>query len=192
MKKSLIITIAVICAAVVLSSVLFSGAAVKTSAEAPVVSETKAFDEAAFLNILNDNYVYGSDFDDIDDIVNCSVNKFKASVSDEGYISAKLLCDYVYDMYGIEIVDLSKLNPEYEYRPGFVYALPAFTEYKHENVELSENEDRTVTAISDITVYSLDGNGEKLKAKSLLVKNENSKYGYNLVYSEIYSENASM
>ena len=188
MKRSLIVAIAVICSAVILSSVVFSGTSVKTAAETnkPALSETA--EEAALLNIINANFVYGADFDDVDNIVNCSVNKFKANVSDEGYVSDKLVKEFVYDMYGIEIVDLSKLNPEYEFKPGYVYALPAYTEYKHENIKISENEDGTLTAVTDISVTSLDGDTDNLKAKTLFVKNNNSKFGYNIVYSEIFSE----
>ena len=77
MKKSLIISICAICAAVILSSVMFSGTSVKTVAETgKAPKETVSAQEKAFLNLLNNNYVYGADFDDIDDIVNCSVNNF--------------------------------------------------------------------------------------------------------------------
>ena len=189
MKKSLIIVITVVCAAVILASTIFSGDTVKTAAETtPAASEHVSFEEATLLKLLNENYVYGSDFEDVDDIVNCSVNNFKANVADEGYISDKQLCDFVYDMYGIEIVDLSKLNPEHAYKPGYVYALPAFTEYAHKNIKLTANEDGTITAKTDICVTSLDGKGENLKATTLFVKNDNSQFGYNIVYSEIYSD----
>ncbi|HCH28684.1 MAG TPA: hypothetical protein DEW35_04170 [Ruminococcaceae bacterium] len=192
MKKSLIVSICAICAAVILSSVVFSGGSVKTAAATKKTPVTAiSADQKVFLDILNNNYVYGADFDDVDDIVNCSVNRFKSRVSDEGYVSETKLCSFVYDMYGIEIVDLSALNPQYAYKPGFVYAIPSFTEYRHTDIiRLSVNEDGTVSAVTDIEVKSLDGDTENLKAKTLFVKNENSKFGYNIVYSEIFSDNA--
>lgn len=191
MKKSPVIVICVVCAAVILASVVFSGGSVDSvAATAAVSGQAVSFEESTLLNILNNNYVYGADFNDVDDIVNCSVNSFKSKVSDRGYIPEKKLCSFVYDMYGIEIADLSALNPEYSYKPGFVYALPAFTEYTHKDIKLSENEDGTITAVTDIEVKSLDGDVENLKAKTIFVKNENSKLGYNIVYSEIFSDNA--
>lgn len=190
MKKSLIALIFGICCAVILSSLIFSGGPVKTTAAAASPAPVVSAEESALLDILNSNFVYGSDFDNVDNIVDCSANNFKSSVGEDGYIPDKLITEFIYDMYGIEIVDLSKLHPEHLAKEGYVYTVAGCTLYKHKNIKLTANEDGTITAITDIAVTSLSGDTENLSAKTLFVKNENSKYGYNIVYSEIFSANA--
>lgn len=191
MKKTTLFVIAAVCLAVILSSFVFSSyAATPVSAdyEVKTVAETNE-NEDIFLLMLNKNYVYGVDFDNVDDIVNCSVNVFKDSVDQEGYIPEKDVISFVYDMYGIEIVDLSKLNGEYPYKEGYVYAVSGFTAYKHSNISVKFNEDGTVTATTNIAVTSLDGDTENLTATTVFVKNNNSKFGYNILTSEISSDN---
>ncbi len=188
MKKAFIVSVFVLCVAVILSSVLFSPAtATKVVAETEILAVSDE-EELNLLGMLNKNYVYGLDFDYADNIVECSFNALKENIGADGFIENGYVVDFVNDMYGIEIVDLSNFNAEYGKKDGAVFADLGFTEYKHSNIKTKLNEDGTVTATTDIAVTSLDGDTDTYKCTTLFVKNENSKFGYNIVTSEIVAD----
>ena len=155
---------------------------------ATVENVQKNANETRFLNMLNRNFVYNDDFNDVDTIVNNSMIALLdlRDEINEDYIDETFVKGFVNDMYGIEIADMSKLNAEYPQIDGFVYIIPrGFTGYEHDIVSVSENEDGSFTVVSDVTSFDHDGSVKTQKAVSLFVENENSAFGYNMIYCNI-------
>ena len=159
----------------------------KVSAVAAQDTE-KSVNETRFLNMLNHNFVYNSDFDNADTIVsNASLALLDLRDSaNEDYIADTFVKGFVKDMYGIEIADMSGINADYPQLEGFLYVVPrGYTSYNHTIVSVEENEDGSYTVVSDVTVNDHDAAGKPQKAVSLFVKNSDSAFGYNIIYCNI-------
>ena len=140
---------------------------------------------ARFLNMLNHNYIYDSQFDDVEEIINGSTPALLNLREDE-YIAEHHVADYIYNMYGIEIFDMSELNSQFPKKSGYMYILPkGYDTYKHSIKSSTQNEDGTYTVITKLKIFDQYGEVNEKTAKSLFVKNEASDFGYNIVYSEI-------
>lgn len=162
----------------------------KVSAVAVEEKETNA-NQARFLNMLNHNFVYNNDFDNADTIVNnASLALLDLRDSDnEDYIADSYVKGFVKDMYGIEIADMSNINADYPQLEGFLYIIPrGYTSYCHTIVSIEENEDGSYTVVSDVAIDNHDAAAKTQKAVSLFVKNENSAFGYNMIYCNIVAE----
>lgn len=147
--------------------------------------------ETRFLNMLNHNFVYDSDFESSECIVNDSVIALldMRDKADESFISETYVKNFVYGMYGVEISDFSYINPQLPKKDGYVYIIPrGFTVYRHSIVSISVNEDGSYTVISDVDIHGHDGVSEKATAISLFVKNASSDFGYNIISSDINSD----
>ncbi|MDO4608566.1 MAG: hypothetical protein Q4B40_05175 [Clostridia bacterium] len=144
--------------------------------------------EARFLNMLNHNFVYNSDFDNVDTIINNSILNLLdlRDQNNEDFIAEDYVKGFVKDMYGIDIVDMSALNAEFPHIDGFVYIIPrGYTTYNHDIVSIEQNEDGSFTVVSDVTVSAHDDEPKTKKAVSLFVKNDTSSFGYNMIYCNI-------
>ena len=147
--------------------------------------------EARFLNMLNHNFVYNSDFDNADTIVNNSVLALlnQRDPENEDFIANTFVKGFVRDMYGIEIADMSNLNSEYPQLDGFVYIIPrGYTSYNHKIVSVEQNADGSYTVVSDVTVNNHDAAAKPQKAVSLFVENETSAFGYNMIYCNLVTD----
>ncbi len=188
MKKiiGLILSFVVIVAtASLIAPVLSDGTQV--SAVSAKEIETNA-NETRFLNMLNHNFVYNEDFENIDTIVNNSVLNLLAlrDIENEDFIDETYVRGFVKDMYGIEIADMSALNADCPQLEGFVYIIPrGYSKYNHEIVSVEQNEDGSFTVTSEVTADVHDGNAETKTAISLFVVNEDSAFGYNMIYCNI-------
>ena len=144
--------------------------------------------EARFLNMLNHNFVYNTDFDNADTIVNnasLALLDLRDSAN-EDYIKDTYVKGFVKDMYGIEIADMSSLNAEYPQLDGYLYIIPrAYTSYSHTIVSVEQNEDGSYTVVSDVSVSDHDAAAKTQKAVSLFVENDESAFGYNMIYCNI-------
>lgn len=144
--------------------------------------------ETRFLNMLNHNFVYNSDFENADTIVNNSILAILnlRDSEDQDYIAEDYVRNFVKDMYGIEIVDMSNLNSEFPHKDGYLYIVPrGYTTYTHKIVSVNQNDDGSYTVVSDITVKNHDSDAKSQKAVSLFVKNDDSAFGYNMIYCNI-------
>lgn len=144
--------------------------------------------ETRFLNMLNHNFVYNSDFENADTIVNNSILAILnlRDSEDQDYIAEDYVKNFVKDMYGIEIVDMSNLNSEFPHKDGYLYIVPrGYTTYTHKIVSVNQNDDGSYTVVSDITVKNHDSDAKSQKAVSLFVKNDDSAFGYNMIYCNI-------
>jgi len=194
MKKSLI-ALVVFCSVVILSVTFSTQNQVKTVE--PVTadkSETDTVTETRLLNMLNHNFVYGNDFDDASAMVNRSLGALvDYKNADDNFINASFVTDFVSNMYGVDVVDFSNLNCNAPKKDGFIFMNPCgFTSYKHSEISIHENEDGTISATTKVTVLSHDANEKTYTASSLFVKNENSAFGYNIIYSEILDNSPAM
>ena len=193
MKKGFLIAVLLICAAVICSSLIVSADLEADVAEIPAeksVSLTRT--EIDLISMLNHNFVYGSDFDNADNVVSLSMNALLAYRNDD-FIKETLVTDFVSNMYGIDIVDLSQFNARYPHKDGYVFVVAGgYTRYNHSNISIKENEDGTISAYTDVTVFDHDESKKVYKATTLFVPNENSAFGYNIIYSEITKPGVSL
>lgn len=143
--------------------------------------------EARFENMLNRNFSYNDDIADIDALVNNSVLALlDKREADEDYIAESFVIQFVYDMYGIEIVDLGGFNSQYPAKDGFVYIIPrGYAVYVHDVKNVCENEDGTFSVTSSVSIEGHENSEEEYIATTLFVKNDASCFGYNIVYSNI-------
>lgn len=188
MKKILSLVLCVVMLAVcasLIAPMISDGSQV---AAATNVTVQKNPNEARFLNMLNHNFVYNDDFSDVDTIVNNSSLALLdlRDENNEDFIKEAFVKGFVKDMYGIDVVDMSNLNAEFPKLEGFLYVIPrGYTSYEHDIVSISENEDGSFTVVSEITSNSHDGAPKTQKAVSLFVENDESAFGYNMIYCNI-------
>lgn len=159
------------------------------SAENATVSES--FDkekvlEARFLNMLNHSFAYDEELASVEDLVNCAVTAICVTGgTDDSFIEESRVEDYLYNMYGVEVENLSSVNADFPKKDGYVYVIPrGYTVYKHSIESVRLNEDGSYTVTTSVTLDSHDGK-EEGKAVTLFVKNSNSQFGFNIISSDI-------
>ena len=144
--------------------------------------------QARFLNMLNHSFVYNEAFNSVEDIVNASVPALlnMRDPVNESYIAESYVKDYVYNMYGVEIEDFSDINNDFAHLDGYVYIIPrGFSVFSHKIDSVSLNEDGSFTVVTSVSIDSHDGDSTSRKVVSLFVKNDHSRFGYNIISSEI-------
>lgn len=201
MKKCLIYSAVMSLVVVLISVIAFTSAPRYNFVEESAVKDSKVItvtdskasaygDEllkSRFLNMLNRNYVYDDAYYTVEDIVNDSVIALldMRDDADDSFINQAIVSGFIYDMYGIE-ADYSEINADFPKKEGYVYILPRGYElYSHEIVSIVENEDGTYTVKTNLVISSHGGTVSADVCETLFVKNENSQFGYNIVYSNI-------
>lgn len=191
MKNKWFVILLILCVTLFSVSVFSSPVIAQTEQETvatPVAAAEKVetpINSARFLNMLNHNYIYGTDFENVDVMINGSVPALLNSREDD-FIPSFIVESFMYDMYGVEIVDMSNLNAEFPQKEGYLYIIPrGFTTYEHFGAEVTLNEDGTFFVTTSVIVTPSDSEQYEAKAVSLFVKNEASAFGYNIVSSEI-------
>ena len=182
-KKFFMLTLAV-CVFVLLACAVIPASANKADVKADVLQD-KAL-SARFLNMLNRNFVYNSDFESADIITENSILAIldRRDGEDSDYISEAVVKGFVKDMYGIEIIDINE--NESVHKDGYVYIVPrGFTSYRHTIDSILANEDGSFTVYSTVTVSPHDDEQFSASAETLFVKNETSAFGYNIIYSNL-------
>ncbi len=193
MKNKFVLSVCAVCAAVVLAS-LFAPFTVKEDVSYTKKEAKGPTLEMKLTDMLNHNFVYGSDFDNADDLVSSSLNalvRFKENGGD--YIKKTYVADFVNDMYGVKIADLTVLNTSAPELDGYVFveSTGAVT-YKHKDIKLTKNEDGTISAETTVTINGFDNNKQTYKANSLFLESDDSAFGYNIIYSEIIPDSPAM
>ena len=161
---------------------------VVTSNEVMPAPEFEKVLESRFLNMLNRNYVYGTDFESVNAIVDNSVIALLSlrENEDSSYIAENYVADFIRDMYCIEGVALDMLAPESKIRDGYVYILPrGYCEYNHKVIGITENEDGSYWVKTSVEIMEHDDYYVQGVCDSLIVKNETSAYGYSIISSDI-------
>ena len=148
--------------------------------------DTEKVLETRFLNMLNHSFAYDEELASVEDLVNCAVVALCASGSTDGsFIEESRVEDYLYNMYGVEVENLSSVNENFPKKEGYVYIIPrGYTVYKHTIDSVRLNEDGTYTVTTNVVLDSHDG-CEEGKAVTLFVKNSDSQFGYNIISSDI-------
>lgn len=151
--------------------------------------------ESRFLNMLNHNFAYNEVYNSVEDLINVSMPallQHRDSVN-EDYIANEIVAEHIYNMYGVEDIDFSQINTAFTQIEGYTYIIPrGFTVYEHQLKALTANEDGTYTVETSIAVDAHDDYTKQLTCKTLFVPNENSMFGFNIVYSEIDFGSASI
>ena len=140
--------------------------------------------KARFENMLNNNFLYGSDFESHKVIIENSILALLDKGID-GEIDKSLVLGFIADMYGLQV---DPAAAEYDFAPaseGMFVILPrGYTEYEHKVTEVSEVEGG-YTVTSEVVVLTHDGEEYKTTATTIIVPNEGSSFGYNIISSEI-------
>lgn len=196
MKKMLLTTLALAAIVVILACANFSAVSpvnlpetvedskVITVANSEIADENKVL-ESRFLNMLNHNFVYNEAFETTDGVVNNSVIAL-LEFAEDGYIAENYVSDYILNMYGIEGIDYSQINPEFDYIEGYVFVLPmGYSSYNHEIKSVTLNEDGSYTVKTLVEISSHDSGAYFEECESLFVKNEASQFGFSIIYSDL-------
>ncbi len=141
-----------------------------------------------FLNMLNHNYVYNDDFYFDDELINNSIIALLhlRDTENDSYINSAYVSDYIFNMYGKIYKDYSFLNTDFPQIEGFVFILPrGYTEYEHSIVSVEKNLDNSYTVVTNITYETHDGDVVTEKATTLFIENNESVFGFNILYSDI-------
>lgn len=171
-------------------SVFAPVAAVDSSEVKPDVQEQvveSGVMQSRFLNMLNHNNVYDDEIESVEDIINGSVlSNLNLREENSDYISEEYIRNFTFNMYGVEIEDFSVYNVAFPQKEGYVYIIPCgYSVYSHEFVSMRENEDGTYSVTTNVTVSGHDGLEQCFTAVSLFAVNDNSDFGYNIIYSNI-------
>ena len=147
-------------------------------------SEPENTEFARFENMLNHNRLYDSDFNDINTVVDNSVICLLEKREDE-FIKKDLVEAFIYNMYDLDIKDY-EANPEAPNKDGYIFIMPrGYDEISHEIKTVTEN-GTLICIISEITINAHDGENKTASCETVLLENENSAFGYNIISSNIY------
>ena len=191
MKKRLTAVAVVACVLALCACLFIPASANEVEVAMQIKSENPL--KARFLNMLNRNFVYDYDFYNVDLLTEDSVLALldRRDQSEPDYIEEDVVIGFVYDMYGIELQSVNDNSSMH--KDGYVYITPrGFTGFSHDITAITENEDGTFTVLSTVTVSPHDGSKYETTAETLFSKNENSAFGYNIVYSGIKGEENEM
>ena len=140
--------------------------------------------KARFENMLNNYYLYGDDFESHKVIIENSILAL-LDKSEDGEIDKALVLGFIADMYGLQ-VDPSAA--EYDFAPAsegkFVVIPRGYSEYKHTVTSVLE-EEGGYTVKSDVVVLTHDGEEYNTVSTTVIVPNEGSSFGYNIISSVI-------
>lgn len=130
-----------------------------------------------FENMLDHNYLYGNDFDDMHTVINNSCLAL-LSAREGNYISTDVLFPFIDNMYGIPVYCDESLNSDFPRKEGAVYIVPrGFVQYEHSVTQIVD-EGATVTVNS--VARDIDS-GEEFPCVSVFIKSDESAFGYNLI-----------
>lgn len=130
-----------------------------------------------FENMLDHNYLYGNDFDDMHTVINNSCLAL-LSARKGNYISTDVLFPFIDNMYGIPVYCDESLNSDFPRKEGAVYIVPrGFVQYEHSVTQIVD-EGATVTVNS--VAKDVDS-GEEIPCVSVFIKSDESAFGYNLI-----------
>ena len=150
-----------------------------------VPADKEKVEEARILNLLNLNNIYGDDFTDNEALVNAAAINLRSYASANGFIENSIITSYIKDIYDIDLEITEDININMPKKQGYVYLIPrGYSSYTHEIISISKGED-FIKVTSLVSVNAHDGLDVIGTATTILIKNENSSFGYNIINSEI-------
>ncbi len=138
---------------------------------------------ARLTNMLDHNYLYGNDFDDMHTVINNSCLALLES-RDGDYISVDVLFPFIDAMYGIPVYCDDTLNAQFERKEGAVYIVPrGFISFRHTITNIKEE-----AGVLTVTSCAIDADsGNKVTCVTVFTQNGNSPFGYNIIASSLLS-----
>ena len=107
-------------------------------------------------------------------------------LAEDSYVQKQYVDDYIFNMYGIQNLNYENLSEELTQKDGFLYILPrGYSLYEHKIVSINENLDGSYTVITDVEISLDDGTYESERATTLFFVNNESHFGFNILYSDI-------
>lgn len=174
MKRGFLIAI-LMALLIVLSS--FTCLAISSDATANTENSADTALAARLTNMLDHNYLYGNDFDDMHTVINNSCLAL-LSAREGNYISTDVLFPFIDNMYGIPMYCDESLNSDFPRKEGAVFIVPrGFVQYEHSVTQIVD-EGATVTVNS--VARDIDS-GEEIPCVSVFIKSDESAFGYNLI-----------
>ena len=141
--------------------------------------------EARLENLLNINYIYGDDILDNEKLLNKAAVSLKSLADDNGFIEQTAVTSFIKDLYDIDLVITDDMNSDMPKKEGYVYLIPrGYTKYEHTITGISV-EDGVIRVTSAVKVNYHDSEATEATATTIFVENQNSRFGYNIVSSEI-------
>ena len=141
--------------------------------------------EARLENLLNINYIYGDDILDNEKLLNKAAISLKSLADDNGFIEQTAVTSFIKDLYDIDLVITDDMNSDMPKKEGYVYLIPrGYTKYEHTITGISV-EDGVIRVTSAVKVNYHDSEATEATATTIFVENQNSRFGYNIVSSEI-------
>ena len=195
MRKNVILALSVLLCVCLLSFMGVSGAGVSNNTlensntnVVTVANNTTVNSkvlETRFLNMLNHSFVYNDDFQNNQTLVNNSVLGL-LNLAEDGFVNENYVTDYIFNMYGIRISDFANINTDCEQKDGYVYIIHrGYCEYKHTVLSVTDNNDGSYTVVTNVEISLDDGSVINDRATTVFLRNNDSQFGYNIVYSEI-------
>lgn len=195
MIKRMILSLIIVAIILVLPAATPAKSATKNKAVKSVSSVTEPTNEipeivsnivkARFENMLNNNYLYDTDFESHKTIIENSILALLDKGVD-GEIDKALVLGFIADMYGLQV---DAEAAEYEFAPAnegkFVILPRGYTEYQHTITSIIEDE-AGYTVVSEVLVLTHDGEEYTTTATTEIVANEGSSFGYNIVSSKLF------
>ena len=137
-----------------------------------------------FENMLNHNKLYGSDFNDINKVVDNSIFCLLDKAEDE-FIKRDIVEAFVYNMYDLDIKGYKAIEAAPQ-KEGYIFIIPrGYEEFSHKILSVTQNGTLNCV-ISEITIKTHDGIEEIATCETVLLENENSAFGYNIISSNVY------
>ncbi len=187
MKKQILCLVMVLTVLLVLPASVpasVANAAVKSAKINTSASTPNKVLAARFENMLNHNYLYGSDFESDRFMIEDSILAL-LDQSENGQISQDLVLGFIAGMYGRQVNPAAAV---YDFLPadeGMFAILPrGYDAYSH-TVTSIEEIDGGYKVISSVVVSPCGGFDYTTTCESLFVLNQGSAFGYNLIAAEL-------
>lgn len=141
--------------------------------------------KARLENLLNINYVYGDDILDNEKLLNKATISLKSLADDNGFIEEAAVVAFIKDLYDIDLVINDSLNTDMPKKEGYVYLIPrGYTKYEHTITDIAYDGD-AIRVTSAVKVNYHDGEAVYATATTLFIENQNSRFGYSILSSDI-------
>ncbi len=175
--KRRILSFALICMVMLLS---FSFPTATAQVKAQTIAET---DSLRFENMLNHNYLFGDDFNDINKVVDKSIIPL-LDKRDGDFIREDIVKSFVENMYDFDIEGYAP-NTNAPLRDGYIFIMPmGYENISHKIISVSAN-DLLYCVVSEITFITHDGETETATCETVFLENQNSAFGYNIISANI-------
>lgn len=146
--------------------------------------EQDALKKSRFENMLNHNYLYDDDFNNMHTVIENSCLALLDKM-EEQFISTDIVFPFIENAYGISVYLDDEFGAGFPKKQGAVYVVPrGFTQYTHTVINIV-NEGDTFKVTSLAITDSHDGESKELVCNTIFKKAEESAFGYNIIKSSL-------